>query len=91
MLSLLRAIHLEYICIKKDWPGFYRFLILINFVYLLLYNNILIGLSFRFATAKYKPPTNNNNTENSYMHLTNYAVNKFSRDYVVDDESGSKR
>ncbi|CAG7819001.1 unnamed protein product, partial [Allacma fusca] len=44
----------------------------------------------RFATAKYKPPTNSN-TENSYMHLTNYAVNKYSRDFVVDDEGGSKR
>ncbi|CAL8099035.1 unnamed protein product [Orchesella dallaii] len=45
----------------------------------------------RFATAKYRQPSSNN-TENSYMHLTNYAVNKFSRDYVMDsEESGSKR
>jgi len=45
----------------------------------------------RFATAKYKLPTNHN-TENSYMHLTNYAVNKYSRDFVPDDAvNGSKR
>lgn len=25
------------------------------------------------------------------MHLTNYAVNKHSRMYVIDDEIGSKR
>jgi hypothetical protein len=25
------------------------------------------------------------------MHLTNYAVNKHSRTYIVDDEAGSKR
>ncbi|XP_035711389.1 tubulin polyglutamylase ttll6 [Folsomia candida] len=44
----------------------------------------------RFATAKYRLPTHNN-TENSYMHLTNYAVNKFSRDFVVDEDTGTKR
>lgn len=26
-----------------------------------------------------------------YMHLTNYAINKHSKDFVRDDESGSKR
>ncbi|XP_015603647.1 tubulin polyglutamylase TTLL13 isoform X2 [Cephus cinctus] len=44
----------------------------------------------RFATSRYKEPTGHN-TSNVFMHLTNYAVNKHSRMYVVDDESGSKR
>lgn len=44
----------------------------------------------RFATAKYRLPTHSN-TENSYMHLTNYAVNKFSRDFIVDEATGTKR
>ena len=45
---------------------------------------------FRFATSRYKEPTNHN-TSNVFMHLTNYAVNKHSRMFVVDDEVGSKR
>ncbi|XP_012937408.1 tubulin polyglutamylase ttll6 isoform X10 [Aplysia californica] len=44
----------------------------------------------RFATNKYSEPTNNN-TDNVYMHLTNYAINKHSSDFVRDDEAGSKR
>ncbi|XP_012277454.1 tubulin polyglutamylase TTLL13P isoform X2 [Orussus abietinus] len=44
----------------------------------------------RFATSRYKEPTGHN-TSNVFMHLTNYAVNKHSRMYVVDDEAGSKR
>ena len=28
---------------------------------------------------------------NVYMHLTNYAINKNSSDFVRDDEAGSKR
>ena len=28
---------------------------------------------------------------NVYMHLTNYAINKNSTDFVRDDEAGSKR
>ncbi|KAK3593774.1 hypothetical protein CHS0354_014313 [Potamilus streckersoni] len=44
----------------------------------------------RFATAKYSEPTNNN-TDNVFMHLTNYAINKNSEDFIRDDEAGSKR
>ncbi|XP_070207136.1 tubulin polyglutamylase ttll6-like isoform X7 [Littorina saxatilis] len=44
----------------------------------------------RFATNKYCEPTHNN-TENVFMHLTNYAINKNSEDFVRDDEAGSKR
>ena len=79
----------------------------------------------RFATVKYRDPTNNNMVRHkrelyfthidiySYdtlclylyialifisllqteqcMHLTNYAINKHSSDFVRDDDSGSKR
>ncbi|KAK2579476.1 hypothetical protein KPH14_010790 [Odynerus spinipes] len=44
----------------------------------------------RFATSRYKEPTGHN-TSNVFMHLTNYAVNKHSRMYIVDEEIGSKR
>ncbi|XP_055956580.1 tubulin polyglutamylase ttll6 isoform X1 [Patella vulgata] len=45
----------------------------------------------RFATHKYSEPTNNN-SDNVYMHLTNYAINKHSSDFIKDDdEAGSKR
>lgn len=44
----------------------------------------------RFATSRYHEPTGVNST-NVFMHLTNYAVNKHSRTYNMDDESGSKR
>ncbi|CAE1276358.1 TTLL6_13 [Acanthosepion pharaonis] len=44
----------------------------------------------RFATCKYSDPTTNN-TDNVYMHLTNYAINKHSDDFIRDDEAGSKR
>ncbi|XP_075229446.1 tubulin polyglutamylase TTLL13-like isoform X5 [Lycorma delicatula] len=44
----------------------------------------------RFATSRYKEPAGHNTT-NLYMHLTNYAVNKHSRTFIVDDEAGSKR
>ncbi|XP_011300668.1 tubulin polyglutamylase TTLL13-like isoform X2 [Fopius arisanus] len=44
----------------------------------------------RFATSRYKEPTSYN-TSNVFMHLTNYAVNKHSRLYVIDEEVGSKR
>lgn len=44
----------------------------------------------RFATCKYNDPTTSN-TNNVYMHLTNYAINKHSDDFVRDDEAGSKR
>lgn len=51
---------------------------------------ILYVPRFRFATSRYKEPTGHN-TSNVFMHLTNYAVNKHSRMYVIDDEIGSKR
>ncbi|XP_076464953.1 tubulin polyglutamylase ttll6-like isoform X4 [Babylonia areolata] len=44
----------------------------------------------RFATNKYCEPTHNN-TDNVFMHLTNYAINKNSEDFIRDDEAGSKR
>lgn len=52
------------------------------------------GLS-RFATEIYTPP-NNNNLDNLYMHLTNYAINKTSSKFVQNknedaDNVGHKR
>lgn len=44
----------------------------------------------RFATNKYSEPTNSN-IDNVFMHLTNYAINKHSSDFIRDDEAGSKR
>ena len=49
----------------------------------------------RLATAEYKPP-NQHNLDNLYMHLTNYAINKFSSNYVANkgvdaDNLGHKR
>ena len=50
----------------------------------------------RFCTEKYKKPTNEN-FKNSFMHLTNYAINKNSENYVWEPENilepnnGSKR
>ncbi|XP_021349622.1 tubulin polyglutamylase ttll6-like isoform X5 [Mizuhopecten yessoensis] len=44
----------------------------------------------RFATNKYNEPTNSN-IDNVFMHLTNYAINKHSTDFIRDDEAGSKR
>ncbi|XP_060583321.1 tubulin polyglutamylase ttll6-like isoform X7 [Ruditapes philippinarum] len=44
----------------------------------------------RFATNKYTEPTHSN-VDNVYMHLTNYAINKHSEDFIRDDEAGSKR
>ncbi|XP_034947794.1 tubulin polyglutamylase ttll6-like isoform X2 [Chelonus insularis] len=51
-----------------------------------VYNDGLV----RFATCRYKEPTNQN-TSNVFMHLTNYSVNKHSRMYISDEEAGSKR
>jgi len=52
------------------------------------------GLS-RFATEIYQPP-NNNNLDNLYMHLTNYAINKTSSKFIQNkdedaDNVGHKR
>lgn len=44
----------------------------------------------RFATSKYREPSDFN-TNNMFMHLTNYSVNKHSRMYSTDDEVGTKR
>ena len=49
----------------------------------------------RLATAEYKPP-NQHNLDNLYMHLTNYAINKMSSNYVANknvesDDLGHKR
>ncbi|XP_021934643.1 tubulin polyglutamylase TTLL13P-like isoform X2 [Zootermopsis nevadensis] len=51
-----------------------------------VYNEGLV----RFATSRYQEPSDTN-TSNVFMHLTNYAVNKYSHTYVVDDKAGSKR
>ena len=50
----------------------------------------------RFATEPYRKPTARN-MDNLFMHLTNYAINKFSSAYQAgeessgDEESGHKR
>jgi tubulin polyglutamylase TTLL6/13 len=48
----------------------------------------------RFATETYTGPYKNN-LDNLYMHLTNYAINKGSSNFVKsqgeDDDSGTKR
>lgn len=50
----------------------------------------------RFCTEPYRKPTARN-LDNLYMHLTNYAINKFSDAYAQgdeesgDEESGHKR
>ena len=48
----------------------------------------------RFATETYIGPQKNN-LDNLFMHLTNYAINKTSGNFVknhdVDDDGGSKR
>ncbi|XP_076122853.1 tubulin polyglutamylase ttll6-like [Alosa pseudoharengus] len=44
----------------------------------------------RFCTSQYIHP-NNNNLQNVCMHLTNYAINKHSENFVRDELAGSKR
>ncbi|KAI5717821.1 hypothetical protein M8J77_011825 [Diaphorina citri] len=44
----------------------------------------------RFATVKYERPQQGNLT-NTFMHLTNYSVNKHSISFIHDEEVGSKR
>ena len=39
----------------------------------------------RFATSTYSAPTKNN-MKNLYMHLTNYAINKNSDDFIFNEE-----
>ncbi|XP_077989048.1 tubulin polyglutamylase ttll6-like isoform X1 [Glandiceps talaboti] len=44
----------------------------------------------RFATVRYVEPTSHN-VDEACMHLTNYAINKHSDNFVRDDDCGSKR
>ncbi|KAJ2998079.1 Tubulin polyglutamylase ttll6 [Globomyces sp. JEL0801] len=44
----------------------------------------------RFATEPYQVPSKRN-LDQICMHLTNYAINKNSKDFIRDDEKGSKR
>ncbi|XP_072524250.1 tubulin polyglutamylase ttll6 isoform X2 [Salminus brasiliensis] len=44
----------------------------------------------RFCTSLYNEPTSNN-MDNVCMHLTNYAINKHSENFIRDDDTGSKR
>uniref|UniRef100_T1G5C5 Tubulin--tyrosine ligase-like protein 9 n=1 Tax=Helobdella robusta TaxID=6412 RepID=T1G5C5_HELRO len=44
----------------------------------------------RFATVPYQQP-NKNNIDNVFMHLTNYSINKRSKDFNTDEDSGNKR
>ncbi|MBN3305450.1 TTLL6 polyglutamylase, partial [Amia calva] len=44
----------------------------------------------RFCTTKYSDPTNSN-VDDVCMHLTNYAINKHSENFVRNDDTGSKR
>lgn len=49
----------------------------------------------RLATCEYRSP-NQNNLDNLYMHLTNYAINKFSSNFIANegsekDDVGHKR
>ncbi|XP_048470384.1 tubulin polyglutamylase ttll6-like [Rhincodon typus] len=44
----------------------------------------------RFATTKYSEPTDRN-VEDICMHLTNYSINKHSKNFVRDENKGSKR
>ncbi|XP_072348819.1 tubulin polyglutamylase TTLL13-like isoform X3 [Scyliorhinus torazame] len=44
----------------------------------------------RFATSKYSDPSNSN-LEDICMHLTNYAINKHSKNFVRDGDGSSKR
>ncbi|XP_072880889.1 tubulin polyglutamylase ttll6-like [Hemitrygon akajei] len=44
----------------------------------------------RFATSKYIEPSSNN-LDDICMHLTNYAINRHSKNFIRDGDSGSKR
>ncbi|GAA6100969.1 tubulin polyglutamylase ttll6 isoform X1 [Tachysurus ichikawai] len=44
----------------------------------------------RFCTNQYSEPTHNT-MDDVCMHLTNYAINKHSENFVHDDDQGSKR
>ncbi|XP_068161743.1 tubulin polyglutamylase ttll6 isoform X2 [Antennarius striatus] len=44
----------------------------------------------RFCTTKYNQPTHSN-LDDVCMHLTNYSINKNSKNFVRDEDTGSKR
>ncbi|XP_055032964.2 tubulin polyglutamylase ttll6 isoform X1 [Misgurnus anguillicaudatus] len=44
----------------------------------------------RFCTTQYIEPTSSN-LEDVCMHLTNYAINKHSENFIRDEDTGSKR
>ncbi|CAF0940340.1 unnamed protein product [Adineta steineri] len=44
----------------------------------------------RFTTQQYEEPSNSN-CKDVFMHLTNYAIQKRSDDFVRDEDSGTKR
>lgn len=44
----------------------------------------------RFTTQQYEEPSNSN-CRDVFMHLTNYAIQKRSDDFVRDEDSGTKR
>ncbi|XP_072138252.1 tubulin polyglutamylase ttll6-like isoform X1 [Mobula birostris] len=44
----------------------------------------------RFATSKYIEPSSSN-LDDICMHLTNYAINRHSKNFIRDGDSGSKR
>nr|XP_040032835.1 tubulin polyglutamylase ttll6 isoform X1 [Gasterosteus aculeatus aculeatus] len=44
----------------------------------------------RFCTSKYSEPTQGN-VDDVCMHLTNYSINKNSKNFVRDEDTGSKR
>lgn len=53
-------------------------------------NCIAIVISCRLATVPYKKPSDRN-MNNTFMHLTNYSVNKNSKFYIDHELVGSKR
>lgn len=59
-------------------------------LHLVSHPSSLHDLLNRFATSKYREPSDYN-TSNMFMHLTNYSINKNSRMYSTDDEVGTKR
>jgi hypothetical protein len=46
----------------------------------------------RFCTERYRPP-NESNMDDTYMHLTNFAINKHHEEFTIDDggDGGHKR
>jgi tubulin polyglutamylase TTLL6/13 len=42
----------------------------------------------RFATEQYEVPTSGN-LQNSFMHLTNYAINKDSDNFVYNEDEAN--